>query len=226
MRISDWSSDVCSSDLEGAPDLTPDAAHPVRYRIVGHIAAFQRLDDSPHALKPAAVAIAVTLEAGEPAFLLTRRSRGLRSHAGQWALPGGRLDPGETPVTAALRELDEELGLRLPPSEVLGILDDYPTRSGYSITPVVAWAGAAPDLTPNPAEVASVHRIRFADLDRPGSPEFEVIAESDRPVVRLLIGDSRVHAPTAALLYQFREAAMRGRTVRVAELEQPVWAWR
>ncbi|MFN4087758.1 MAG: NUDIX hydrolase [Alphaproteobacteria bacterium] len=203
-----------------------DEAGALRAAIAARLAGFERCETVPHALKAAAVAIAVTVEAAGPAFLLTRRSGGLRAHAGQWALPGGRIDPGETPVEAALRELDEELGLRLGGADVLAVLDDYPTRSGYAITPVVAWAGAAPQLRPNPAEVASVHRIGFDELDRPGSPEFETLAESDRPVVRLLIGDTRVHAPTAALLYQFREVALRGRTVRVAHLEQPVWAWR
>jgi mutator protein MutT len=94
-----------------------------------------------------------------PALLLTRRAEGLRSHAGQWALPGGRIDAGETPEQAALRELEEEVGLALDASAVLGRLDDYATRSGYLITPVVVWAGPARELNPNAAEVASVHRI-------------------------------------------------------------------
>src|SRR3954452_7637562 len=82
--------------------------------------------------------------AGGPAVLLTRRAARLRAHASQWALPGGRVDEGEEPVDAALRELREELGLDLGESDVLGLLDDYPTRSGYVITPVVLWGGADP----------------------------------------------------------------------------------
>jgi 8-oxo-dGTP pyrophosphatase MutT (NUDIX family) len=106
------------------------------------------------ALKRAAVAIALTeSDAGDgTAFLLTRRAAGLRSHKGQWALPGGRCDAGETQAQAALRELHEELGLALGESEVLGLLDDYPTRSGYLITPVVVWAGPGVSIVPNPAE--------------------------------------------------------------------------
>src|SRR3954451_12457519 len=93
------------------------------------------------ALKRAAVAIALTAaEAGEgTAFLLTRRAASLRAHSAQWALPGGRCDPGETQAQAGLRELHEELGLELDEGDVLGLLDDYPTRSGYLITPVVVW---------------------------------------------------------------------------------------
>ena len=89
-------------------------------------------------------------------FLLTRRAASLRSHSAKWALPGGRCDEGESAVAAALRELEEELGLRLSADDVLGMLDDYPTRSGYLITPVVIWAEQTPPLLPNPEEVASV----------------------------------------------------------------------
>ncbi|HEY1595501.1 MAG TPA: CoA pyrophosphatase, partial [Thermoleophilaceae bacterium] len=96
--------------------------------------------------------------AGGAAFLLCRRASRLRAHAGQWALPGGRLDDGETPLDAALRELDEELGLRLGPDSVVGLLDDYPTRSGYVMTPVVLWGGEDPQLAPAPDEVLAVYR--------------------------------------------------------------------
>jgi len=90
---------------------------------------------------------------------LTRRAASLRSHSSQWALPGGRCDPGETPAQAGLRELHEEVGLELGEDDVLALLDDYPTRSGYLVTPVVVWAGTKTTLAPNPAEVDSVHRI-------------------------------------------------------------------
>ncbi len=163
---------------------------------------------------------------GRPCFLLTRRAAGLRAHARQWALPGGRLDDGELPVAAALRELREEVNLTLDESSVLGVLDDYPTRSGFVITPVVVWAtvGAAP--VANPDEVAGVYLVPLADLDLPDVPRLVSIPESDRPVIQVPLLGTLVHAPTAAVLYQLREVVMHGRPTRVDHFEQPVWAWR
>ena len=180
------------------------------------------------ALKRAAVAIALT-EAGDAAdgtaMLLTLRAAGLRAHSSQWALPGGRCDEGETQVTAALRELHEELGLDLREANVLGLLDDYPTRSGYLITPVVVWADASAAIAPNPEEVASVHRIALGDIERADAFDFTTIPESTRCVIRFRHAGQFIHAPTAALIYQFREV-LAGRDTRVAELEQPVFAWK
>ncbi|NDH23590.1 MAG: CoA pyrophosphatase, partial [Actinobacteria bacterium] len=141
------------------------------------------------------------------------------------ALPGGRLDPGEGPEEAALRELDEELGLRLGEDRVLGLLDDYPTRSGYVITPFVFWAGAEAEPTANPDEVASIHRIAITELLRPNSPRFVDIPESDRPVIQVPVGEDLIHAPTGAVMYQFRAVAYEGRDERVDEYDQPVFAW-
>jgi hypothetical protein len=104
---------------------------------------------------------------------------------------------------------------------VLGTLDDYPTRSGYLITPVVVWGGEHPPLRLNPQEVASVRRIRLTDIARDDAIEFDTIPESERRVVRLHVNGRTIHAPTAALIYQFREV-LAGRHTRVADLEQPV----
>lgn len=167
--------------------------------------------------------------AGGAAFLLCRRASRLNSHSAQWALPGGRLDPGEGPEEAALRELEEELGLRLSEDRVLGLLDDYPTRSGYVITPVVVWGGPDPEVVPSPDEVRAVYRIGIHALCRDDSPRFIDIPESDRPVVQVPLGNDLIHAPTGAVLVQFRWVGVEGRPsdeARVDEMEQPVFAWR
>src|SRR5690606_19092318 len=168
-------------------------------------------DDQP---RHAAVAIAITdAEDGAPAFVLTRRVSKLRAHAGQWALPGGRLDPRESAIDAVLRELDEEVGLARVASDVMTVLDHSPTRAGYLITPVVVWGGDAARLRPNPDEVASVHRVPLATIGASDAIDFTRIPESDRPVVRLRMGERFIHAPTAAVLYQFREV-LAGRNTR------------
>jgi 8-oxo-dGTP pyrophosphatase MutT (NUDIX family) len=202
--------------------------HTTRRNIAERCAAFMRLasNEPAPALKRAAVAVALTEADGSgTALLLTLRAAGLRAHSSQWALPGGRCDEGETEAEAALRELHEELGLELGPGDVLGLLDDYPTRSGYLITPVVVWAGAGAAVSPNPGEVASVHRIALADIEQPDAFSFTTIPESARRVIRFHHGGQFIHAPTAALIYQFREV-LAGRDTRVAELEQPVFAWK
>jgi 8-oxo-dGTP pyrophosphatase MutT (NUDIX family) len=196
--------------------------------VAAKLAAFPREPDAEHALKRAAVCIALAEaedERGETAFLLTRRAATLRGHAGQWALPGGRCDSGETPRQAALRELEEELGLRLDEGAVLGTLDAYHSRSGYAITPVVVWVGDGPQIVPNPDEVAAVFRVPLAQIAAKDAAIFIAIPESDRPVIRLAVRDRHIHAPTAALLYQFAEL-LHGRVTRVNHLEQPVFAWK
>jgi 8-oxo-dGTP pyrophosphatase MutT (NUDIX family) len=189
----------------------------------------------------AAVAVAIT-EAGhgadldglpthpvwsrEVAMLLTRRANHLSVHAGQWAWPGGRVDAGESAEVAALRELGEEVGVIAEPGDILGRLDDYATRSGYVITPVVVWLGAARDARPQPSEVASVHRIPVSELLRGDAPLLEVLPDTEHPALRMPIGSGWIAAPTAAFLYQFRELLLLDRETRVAHFDQPRFAWR
>jgi len=206
-----------------APHDRYDAS--LRDRVRANLDAFEARAHAGAGLRPAAVALALVADAtGAACFVLTRRAQRLRSHSGQWALPGGRLDPGESPEAAALRELCEEVGLET--GDVLGRLDDYPTRSGYAITPVVVWAGADCRLEANPHEVAAVYRVPLSELDRPDVPRLHHIPESDRPVISIPLLGTNIHAPTAAILFQLREVALWGRSTRVARYEQPVFAWR
>lgn len=211
----------------------------LRAHVAARLEAFERIsqpvDDAHHA----AVALAL-VESGHgadleglprydrwqphAALLLTRRALTLRKHAGQWALPGGRLDPGETPEQAALRELAEEVGLHLGSGDLLGTLDDFTTHSGFVMTPVVVWGGAARKLTPNPGEVRSIHRVPLSELLRSDAPALETLGDAAEPVLRMPVGDGSIAAPTAALLFQFREVVLRGRHTRVAHYEQPYFA--
>lgn len=197
-----------------------------REQAAGRVAAFDRrgIDNPDGRLRASAVAITIVHRDGVPGIWVLKRPASMRNHAAQFALPGGRLDEGESPAQAALRELDEELGIALPDTAVLGLLDDYETRSGYLMTPVVCWVDGDPDITPNPTEVAHVFFVTFDELDV--EPRFISIPESSRPVIQLPIANSLVHAPTAAVIYQFAQVVLAGLPTRVDELEQPVFAWR
>lgn len=218
----------------------PTCDHSLRERIARHLAQFEVVSGAT-AGKAAAVALAVIDEgwgadlSGMPthagwqsraALILTRRSSKLRNHAGQWALPGGRIDEGESPEDTALREMREEVGLALDHSAVIGRLDDFVTRSGFAMTPIVIWAGPQRHLEPNPDEVDSIHRIPVAEFMREDAPMLEHLPEGGAPVLRMPVGDNWIAAPTAAILYQFREVCLCGRATRVAHYEQPAFAWR
>lgn len=201
----------------------------LRQRIADNLDAFpEKLIDDPD-LRSAAVVIAVTTDDnGTPAILLTRRPARMGRHAGQYALPGGKVDPGETAEQAAFRELSEELGLDLPPEALLGRLDDYATRSGFRISPFVVWAGASPEITPQPDEVAAVHFIPFDDLVSDAIPLFDPGETPERPVLfsRFPSLGTTLYSPTGSLVYQFREVAILGQPTRVAHFDQPRFAWR
>lgn len=215
----------------------------LRQLLADRLAAWPLHAPDEAGLKRAAVALVVTDEgtgadldgvSGPPlsgrwssqaALILTKRAAHLRRHAGQWALPGGRIDDDETPEQTALRELAEEVGLQLTQADVLGRLDTFITRSGFAMTPVVMWAGEARLLVPDPAEVASIHRIAVTEFLRADAPILEVLEGSEHPVLKMPLGDNWIAAPTAALIYQFREVCLLGRATRVAHFEQPKFAW-
>jgi 8-oxo-dGTP pyrophosphatase MutT (NUDIX family) len=199
----------------------------LRERIKANLDAHARTVEANASLRPAAVAMTIVADArGEACFIITRRVTSLRRHSGQWALPGGRIDEGEDAVAAALRELDEEVALRRGPHSVLGLLDDYPTRSGFRITPVVVWGGTEVELVPDPKEVAEVHRVPIAGLDAPGIPKLFDLDVTDRPVLSVRILGQDIFAPTAAVIFQFREVAIHGRDTRVSHYDQPPFAWK
>lgn len=108
----------------------------------------------PGPLRDAAVLMAVT-EREDPGFLMIHRPSHMRAHAGQAAFPGGKIDPGEDAVTAALREAHEELGIEARDVHVIGTTDKFKTRTGYDITPVLAMVPPDLPLRPNPCEVES-----------------------------------------------------------------------
>lgn len=213
-------------------------------KLLDHIRAnlnrFEKRKQVNNGLKVAAVAITIVDIQQDPnihgisssescvshaAIILTRRASNLRKHSGQWALPGGHVEAGESPEEAVLRELEEEVGLRLDISSIIGRLDDYSTRSGFMIKPIVVWGGANITLKANPDEVASIHRIPLVELMRDDAPMFQEIPESEHPVLIMPIGNSSVAAPTAAIIYQFREVALLGNNIRVAHYDQPYFAW-
>ena len=203
-----------------------DFTTPTREQIGSNIRSFNETRQERTGLRRAAVTLTIFNHEGEAAVIITQRAENLRAHGGQWALPGGRIDEGENSVQAALRELQEEVNLRLDETHVLGMLDDYVTRSGYIITPVVLWTDVScGELTPNPEEVDSIHPFTFSELARTDSPHLESIPESDQQVLSMNFSDILIYAPTAAMLYQFREVAILGKSTSVLHYDQPVFAW-
>jgi 8-oxo-dGTP pyrophosphatase MutT (NUDIX family) len=195
-----------------------------RAAVAANLATFRRVEITRPGLRAASVAVCVLLQEDVPCLLLTKRAARLRNHSGQWALPGGRREAGESAEDAALRELSEETGVTAGAGDVLGTLDDFATRSGFLMTPVVVWGGPVGTMVRQSSEVARIHVIPLADFDRP--PELLSIPESPALVLRLKLLGGHVYAPTGAIIHQFCQLALHGLTTRVAHFEQPVFAWR
>ena len=212
------------TENEEIPDLgfTLD----LRNRIESNISNHPVLSSHKNGYRRAAVAITIVpQENGQTGFVLTRRSRNLRTHSYQYALPGGKIDAGETREETVLREVHEEIGIKVTNDAILGFLDDYVTRSGFIITPIVLWVPDPRDLVAEPGEVDEIFIIDLNELFRPDSPRWVEISESKKLVLQLPVRNRLIHAPTAALIYQFREVGILGNLVRTEEIEEPVWAW-
>ncbi len=214
--------------------MTPTSLEAVAARLSEQLARLatdeqRRRPDTPSwpswagdALRPAAVCVILFApqEVGaEASFVLVRRARRGRN-AGQWALPGGKVDEGESLREAALREAHEEVGLDPATARVLGVLDDLPTVSGFRITPhvVVAPAGWAP--VADAVEVRSVHTFPIARLIADDVINWVDDTDGGQVLQVRLSHHDRVHAPTGAMLLQLRELVL-GRYLPVAHLTQP-----
>ena len=204
-----------------------------RERIRANLAGYGRQVVAPETLRAAAVSVVLARAAdGAATFLLTLRTPRLNSHAGQYALPGGKIDPGEDALTAARRELHEELGVEAAPEQVLGVLDDLPTRSGYLVTPFVVWLGEAAQPHPSPDEIAELHRVPLNDLfagrGRGGNRDLLADDTTGSAVFSLFIPSlgHDLFAPTAAIMDHFREVALMGRPTPAVRFGEPRFAQR
>ena len=152
-------------------------------------------------LRPAAVLAAVT-ERDRPGFLLIHRPSNMRSHPGQVAFPGGKIDPGEDAVEAALREAHEELGIRAEDVTVIGTSDVYSTGTGYAITPVLAVVPPDLELQPSPTEVAAWFEapVDFV-FDRANHVEQSAFwQEQERRYIEIMWQEHRIWGVTAAII--------------------------
>ena len=186
------------------------ATHPVERPPTGAPWNLDELDGllSPGEPTPAAVLVGVVADAAEPSVLLTRRHDGLRHHAGQVSLPGGRIEPDDRdPAAAALREASEEVGLNPVQATVLGYLDPLLTITGFRVVPVLAMIDAEFTPVPDPAEVADVFEVPLALLLDPDRLERIELQFGGRPrsVLQYRYPPQRIWGVTASILFNLRE---------------------
>tara|TARA_R110002020_G_scaffold75315_16_gene191814 strand:+ start:23028 stop:23663 length:636 start_codon:yes stop_codon:yes gene_type:complete len=176
----------------------------------------------------AAVAIAIVPVQGGWGAVLEERPATISSHAGQYALPGGLVDPGEAASVCALRETREELGVDPSVWEVLGQLDDYVTAGGTVVTPVVLFSAHQVRFRPS---VAEVHAVLLLDLGT-AAPDVQLSPPQEQPFAvegawparSIVVDRLRLFAPTGAIVHQFLQLAHRGATVRVDDFREPAFA--
>jgi 8-oxo-dGTP pyrophosphatase MutT (NUDIX family) len=199
----------------------------LRAQIAANLAAHERhVVEAKEGQRLASVALLISPVDGVLTYAITRRALTLRRGAGNFALPGGNVDPGEDAIDTALRETAEELGVQLTRDHVLGELDDFITLGGHRVTPVVLWSDEPLVLNPNPEEVHQAWLEPLADLDHPDAPQREAHPDGDKEIVRMPVRTFWINPPTAAFLYQFREVALHGRPCRVHMVGQPSWTAR
>ena len=193
----------------------------LRNRISANLQRFERKAGGGQT----AAAVAVVVMHGRQSHCVPvfQRSLALSRHAGQMALPGGRMHEGESPADCAIREAEEELGLALTPQDMLGALDDFDTRSGFTITPLVFWSEAGLSaLKPSPQEVFRIFLLDLAVL----RDTVAAAAEGASAAFSLRFPEFDMFAPTAAMLFQFTQVALNGRECRVADFYQPPFTHR
>ena len=161
----------------------------------------------PENLRPAAVLIPIVLGEADPQIILTQRSDALRHHAGQISFPGGSMETRDADLAeTALRESEEEISLAPEHVRVLGFLPDYPTITGFRVTPVVGIVEEAAQVRPDASEVTAIHYLPLQALMEEGRLKRHIMQREgvQLPVFEIEHADFHVWGATAGMLYALR----------------------